>query len=99
MTNPAITIRRSHSGDESALERIAALDSAHTRAAPVLLAEVDGALQAAISLHNGAVVADPFVDTRIVRTLLVTRAGQLRGHHVARRRRGIRAATPPVPAR
>ena len=73
-----ITLRPSENSDTSALRDLAALDSQHTPAEPVLLAEVDGELQAAISLEDGAVVADPFADTRTARMLLVTRAGQLR---------------------
>ena len=86
MTTTAITIRRGLSDDASALERIAALDSSHTPAEPVLVAEVDGDLHAAISLQDGAIVADPFVDTRMERLLLVTRASQLRGERETRRR-------------
>ena len=72
-----ITIRHSDSADITALRDLAALDSHRAPAAPVLLAEVDGDLEAAISLADGAVVADPFKDTRTVRSLLITRAEQL----------------------
>jgi hypothetical protein len=78
MTSSAITIRHADASDAGALEDLAALDSRHTPAAPVLVAEVDGVLQAAVSLRDDAVVADPFTDTREVRSLLVTRARQSR---------------------
>ena len=78
MTQPAITIRRSDADDVAALEQLAALDSRHVPAAPVLVAEVDGELRAAVSLVADDVVADPFADTRGVRSLLLTRAAQLR---------------------
>jgi hypothetical protein len=78
MTQPAITIRRSASDDAHALEQLAALDSRHVPSAPVLVAEVDGELRAAVSLSDSAVVADPFVDTSNVRSLLLTRVAQLR---------------------
>ena len=73
-----ITIRPSDSADTTALRDLAALDSHHAPAEPVLVAEVDGDLQAAVSLADGEVVADPFVDTTTVRSLLLTRAAQLR---------------------
>ena len=84
MTNPAITIRRGHASDAAAIARVAGLDSSRTPAPPVLLAEVDGDLRAAVSLLDGAVVADPFADTRTVRSLLLTRAAQLRGERSRR---------------
>ncbi len=84
---PEITIRRAGTSDVAAVERLAALDSRHAPAQPVLLADVDGDLYAAVSLRDGTVIADPFVDTRIVKSLLLTRAAQLRGDHVRRSRR------------
>ena len=79
MNNPTITIRRGRPEDAAAIARVAGLDSRHTPAAPVLLAEVDGDVRAAVSLIDGAVVADPFTQTSTVRSLLLTRAAQLRG--------------------
>ena len=88
---PEITIRRAGADDAAAVERLAALDSQHAPAQPVLLADVDGDLRAAVSLRDGSVIADPFVDTRTVKSLLLTRAAQLRGDHVRRSRRfGVR---------
>ena len=87
MNNPAITIRRGLAEDHAAITHIAALDSRHVPAEPVLLGEVDGDLHAVVSLRDGTVVADPFTDTRTVRSLLLTRAAQLRGEHVRRSRR------------
>ena len=87
-----ITIRRAGAGDAAAVERLAALDSQHAPSQPVLLADVDGDLRAAVSLRDGTVIADPFVDTRTVKSLLLTRAAQLRGDHVRRSRRFARPA-------
>jgi hypothetical protein len=81
-----ITIRRSDVDDVAALHDLAALDSRHAPSAPVLLAEVDGSLRAAVSLRDGALVADPFVDTRSITPLLITRAEQLLGDGAVRRR-------------
>jgi hypothetical protein len=44
---------------------------------PVLLAEVDGQLRAALALTDGTVVADPFHPTADVIDLLRARARQL----------------------
>ncbi|MGH2887850.1 MAG: hypothetical protein ACRDPA_34995 [Solirubrobacteraceae bacterium] len=55
-------------------------------AAPLLLAEADGALRAALSLRDGAVIADPFHRTAPLVSLLVARSQQLHGGPSRRRR-------------
>jgi hypothetical protein len=56
-----LTVRPARYSDYDALERLAALDSARPLAGgQVLVAEVDGRLIAAVSLHDGRAVADPF---------------------------------------
>jgi hypothetical protein len=82
----AIVIRPSRPADEPMLERLAGLDSSTVPAAPVLVAEADGALRAAVSLHDGAVIADPFHRTAPLVALLVARSQQLRGEPSVRRR-------------
>ena len=68
---PSITIRPGYADDERALVRLAALDSASgVPPAPLLLAEVDGELRAALSLDDGSVIADPFRPTAEVVALL-----------------------------
>jgi hypothetical protein len=54
-------------------------------AQPVLLAEVDGQLLAALALSDGSVVADPFHRTADLIELLRARAHQLDGNRRARR--------------
>jgi hypothetical protein len=81
----AIVIRQSRPEDERALERLAGLDSAAVPAAPILVAEADGALRAALSLHDGAVIANPFHRTAPLVALLTARAEQLRGERPGRR--------------
>jgi hypothetical protein len=81
----AITIRPGLPDDAIALTRLAALDSAPVPAAPILLAEADGQLRAALSLSDGASIAHPFHPTAATVRLLATRAAQLRGD--TRRRR------------
>ena len=87
-TQPEITIRAAYADDELALRRLAAVDSADAvPPAPLLLAELDGELRAALSLADGSVIADPFVRTAEVLELLRVRA---RAEVATRRRRARR---------
>ena len=72
-----LTVRFGSPADEDQLIRLAALDSATPPAQPVLLAEVDGRLLAALATADGTVVADPFHSTMDLVELLRTRARQL----------------------
>jgi hypothetical protein len=83
----AVTIRYAFPDDARALVRLATLDSREPPSVPVLLAEVDGELWAALSLSDGAVVADPFRRTTALVELLGARANQLRAGGVAGRGR------------
>jgi hypothetical protein len=66
-----ITIRPAYGDDREALERLAALDSARSLPPePLLLAEVDDELRAALSLHDGSAIADPFHPTLDILELL-----------------------------
>ncbi|HET9103399.1 MAG TPA: hypothetical protein VFN55_08595 [Solirubrobacteraceae bacterium] len=58
-----ITLRAAGPADAGPLRRLAALDSACVPAPPLLLAEVDGVLRAALSLADGRAIADPFQRT------------------------------------
>jgi hypothetical protein len=87
-----LSIRRAATGDIASLVRLAALDSAAPLRGDVLLAEVDGAPRAALSLHDGRVVADPFEPTAGDVALLRTRAALMHGTgHLRAERRGLRA--------
>lgn len=55
-----ITLRLAGPDDERALERLAQLDTRALPPAPHLLCERAGRIEAAISLANGELVADPF---------------------------------------
>lgn len=83
-----LTVRPARYEDHDALERLAALDSARPLAGgQVLVAEVDGRLIAAVSLHDGRAVADPFAPSAdAVEILREHAAGSRRGK--ARVRRG-----------
>ncbi len=83
---PPIVIRPDRPEDVRALARLAALDSARVPAAPLLVAEVAGELRAALSLYDGATIADPFQRTASLVALLTMRAGQLRAESAGGRR-------------
>jgi len=93
----AYVIRPASDTDEPALLRLAALDSQRPLEGPMLAAEIEGAVAAAISLRDGRVVADPFARTGPLTTQLRMRASGLRAHErtpsVAAR---MRAALPPA---
>jgi hypothetical protein len=62
-TARSITIRPAYPDDVQALRRLAHLDSAAVPAEPLLLAEVDGELQVAVSMSDLSAIADPFAPT------------------------------------
>jgi hypothetical protein len=76
---PVIELRVAQPEDDYYVSRLAQLDDAPLPVAPVLLALVDGEAVAALSLNDGRVVANPFVATEKVVTLLRLRATQLSG--------------------
>ena len=102
-TPAAITIRPAYADDQTALARLAVLDSAAgVPAAPLLLAEVDGELRAALSLADGSVIADPFFPTLHLVTLLRTHAAAVtdtRARSTRRRCGGCARASRPAERR
>ena len=74
-----LTIRLAHGADIDALERLAALDSAALPGPPILLAESGGELRAAMSLRDGAAIADPFHPSAAVIALLRDHIQRTRG--------------------
>jgi hypothetical protein len=90
-----ILIRPGYADDERALMRLAALDSAACPPpAPVLLAEVDGELAAALSLRDGTAIADPFRPTAQIVALMRAHAAAARPAP-RRRRRALRLGLAP----
>jgi len=65
MPRSTITIRPA-SDEESAVRRLALLDSQRPLTGPVLVAQVDGEPVAAMSAASGRVVADPFRRTSAI---------------------------------
>lgn len=74
---PTVTIRHAFPDDGLAVLRLAVLDSSEPPSQPLLVAEVDGELRAALSLRDGGVIADPFRRTDALVDLLRARAAQL----------------------
>jgi hypothetical protein len=93
-----VTLRFGSVDDEKSLTRLAALDSARPLEQPVLIAEVNGQLLAALALSDGTVIADPFHRTDYLIDLLRARAGQLdvdgRIRHCGRLRSRLRLCPP-----
>jgi hypothetical protein len=73
----SVTIRRASAEDELALRRLAHLDSTKVPDGPMLVAEIEGELVAAVSLVTRESFADPFTRTLEIRGLLELRAAQL----------------------
>jgi hypothetical protein len=73
----ATTVRPASAADADALADLAALDSVRVPPGPLLLAEVDDELRAALSLSDGTVISDPFHLSAEYVALLQDRAKEL----------------------
>lgn len=73
-----VTVRLAEPVDESLLQRLASLDSTRLPSGPLLVGEMGGSIQAAVPVHGGRAIANPFVRTAELVTLLELRAAQLR---------------------
>jgi hypothetical protein len=74
-----VTIRADQATDRAALRRVAQRDSRPIPGGELLVAEVDGEIQAAIALATGEVIADPFRPTAELVRMLGLRRDELRG--------------------
>src|SRR2546429_9453892 len=81
----AVTIRYAGGADTDAVSALAELDDTSIAGPEILVAEVGGAIVAALALTSGTVAADPFRRTSAAVGLLRPRAEQL--GHTARQRR------------
>ena len=84
-----VTVRLAVPDDAPELSRIAELDSAPLPPGPLLIGERSGRAVAALSLSDGAVVANPFVPTADIVGLMRLRARQLDREDRSGRRRAI----------
>jgi hypothetical protein len=87
----ALTIRRADLADLAALDRLAALDSAPAPSGDTLVAEVAGELWAALEVHSGRAIADPFRPSGELVELL-----RLHAREVSAPRRSLRQLLPRV---
>jgi hypothetical protein len=78
----SLTIRMARTEDAPALRRLAELDSTVPLRGNVMLAELDGACMAAISLETGQVTANPFKRTAALVSHLRMRRNQVMGQGV-----------------
>jgi hypothetical protein len=86
-----VTVRQSHTADERALARLAALDSSSPPRGPALIAEADSRMLAALPLGSGRAIADPFEPTAELVALLELRRSQIEAADSASTgRRGLR---------
>lgn len=74
----SITIRPLGEGDVGAVERLAELDERPVPPGPLLLAEVEGEIEAVVALDGGETVANPFAASGEAVSLLRIRREQLR---------------------
>jgi hypothetical protein len=70
LPNDGVVLRPARPDDDADLTRLAALDSSHPLKGPALVAEVRGALVAALCLSTGRAVADPFLPSASLVDLL-----------------------------
>jgi uncharacterized protein (DUF849 family) len=94
----SVVIRHAVADDIDALRYLAALDSARALMGDVLVAESNGTVRAAYSIDEQRAIADPFVPTAALVTLLEMRAAPLREAR-PKRNRGPSAAVRALPAR
>ena len=99
ITAPSVLIRAARGSDGSALERLAALDSATVPAGSLLVAEADGRVVAAIASSTGKAIADPFLPTADVLALLRLRAAGAPSPRARRRSTARRSSRLRVHAR
>jgi hypothetical protein len=81
-----ITVRPARAADADALERLAGRDSAQIPEGPLLVAERDDVILAALSLETDAFVADPFEPTADLVAMLQAHATAVPGRRGWKRR-------------
>jgi hypothetical protein len=74
-----LVIRVATAFDDAELRHLAALDSARPLSGPVIVAQSDGRIDAALSLEDGRAIADPFRATAGLVDVLRARGARLHG--------------------
>ena len=75
-------VRPAEPADEEVLRHLAALDSSRMPAGPLLVGEMGGGIQAAVPVMGGRAIANPFVRTAELVSVLELRAAQMRAQGV-----------------
>jgi hypothetical protein len=99
-----VTLRLATGDDEAQLGRLAALYERPLPSGPLLLAEVDGELQAALTVTGAQELMDPYLPTAALVELLALRAKHLRDQMrpadlsvaVAPQARSMSPSAPPI---
>ena len=73
-------VRLAEPGDESILRHLAALDSSRLPDGQLLVGEMGGGIQAAVPVMGGRAIANPFVRTAELVSVLELRAEQMRAN-------------------
>jgi hypothetical protein len=92
-----VLLRPARPDDAEAVTRLAALDSRRTPPGPVLLAEEDGVLRAALCLTTGTALADPFWPSERLVALLRRAAARRSAPPAALRGRRLLGGLTPEP--
>jgi hypothetical protein len=74
-----VALRLAERDEAAAVRRLAALDDQPALEGPVLLALLDGEVEAAMSLDDRRIIANPFIATRDLVQLLRLRAQHISG--------------------
>lgn len=91
-----ITIRAARAGDMGEIARVAGRDTDELPSGPLLVATAGERVRAAISLSDGAFVADPFHRTTELVEMLKIRAGAVEGsRHAIASDRGLQRLLAP----
>ncbi len=88
VSDDSVMLRLCTVNDDAAIARLMALEGRPLPQGPLVIGEVAGEVVAALPLHGGDAVADPFRYTEHLLTLMRIRAHQL--EHAARFSRGAR---------
>jgi hypothetical protein len=98
VSTDTLVIRRATADDLNPLRRLAELDSARALLGDVLVADSAGVIRAAYSIDEQRAIADPFVPTSDLISLLAARAEPMREAR-PKRTRGPSAWLRALPAR
>ncbi|HUB05318.1 MAG TPA: hypothetical protein VMA76_09605 [Solirubrobacteraceae bacterium] len=86
---PTVALRLAESDEAAVVRRLASLDDQPALEGTVLLALLDGEVEAAISLEDRRVIANPFLETRGLVQLLRLRADHIAGPDPRRGRHAL----------